>query len=253
MKLKGFSLTEILIVIAIIAILAAILFPVFHSAREKGRQAKCMSNMHQLGTAFELYSSDYNEMLPAPGGLVGDYNYWDQSGDGGLNAYVRQSGVDSIWCCPNLKHWSGKYRARTYTMNSYLRSPSDVEYPTSISILKSIKLKSIQKPTETILLFEGNPLKSAYINTSVYYIYRCANWSWAKGYSDYNAYSDDAGEPWHNTVNNYLYCDGHVTARTPGKKTQGTLSTYDEMYEWYVNKESYPDKYKKWFPNDKEH
>ena len=91
---------ELLVVIAIIAILAAILFPVFGPAREKARQTQCMSNLHQLGTAFGLYAEDYDGYWPSPGGLAGDYNYWDQSGEGGLTTYVKNHGIGSVWCCP---------------------------------------------------------------------------------------------------------------------------------------------------------
>lgn len=46
-----------------IAILAAILFPVFAKAREKARQASCLSNMRQLTTAALSYAQDYDEMF----------------------------------------------------------------------------------------------------------------------------------------------------------------------------------------------
>ncbi len=61
---RAFTLIELLIVIAIIAILAAILFPVFAQAREKARQATCTSNMKQIGLAILMYATDYDEMLP---------------------------------------------------------------------------------------------------------------------------------------------------------------------------------------------
>lgn len=51
-------------VIAIIAILAAILFPVFARAREKARQASCQSNVKQLALGWLMYAQDYDEMLP---------------------------------------------------------------------------------------------------------------------------------------------------------------------------------------------
>lgn len=63
-KRSGFTLIELLVVIAIIAILAAILFPVFAKAREKARQASCQSNLKQLGLAFAMYVSDYDERWP---------------------------------------------------------------------------------------------------------------------------------------------------------------------------------------------
>ena len=60
----GFTLIELLVVIAIIAILAAILFPVFAQARAKARQAACLSNMKQIGTAVIMYIQDFDDTYP---------------------------------------------------------------------------------------------------------------------------------------------------------------------------------------------
>ncbi len=60
----GFTLIELLVVIAIIAILAAILFPVFARAKAKAQQTRCLSNLKNIATAFQIYAADHDEMLP---------------------------------------------------------------------------------------------------------------------------------------------------------------------------------------------
>ena len=60
---SAFTLIELLVVITIIAILAAILFPVFAQAREKARQTNCLSNIKNVGTAMLMYQQDADEMI----------------------------------------------------------------------------------------------------------------------------------------------------------------------------------------------
>ncbi|MGD8238136.1 MAG: DUF1559 domain-containing protein [Armatimonadota bacterium] len=89
MRRRGFTLIELLVVIAIIAILAAILFPVFAKAREKARQTSCLSNMKQLGMAFQLYTTDWEERMP-----LWRYTY---------------PGVTPVAPCRAGTHWSSCY------------------------------------------------------------------------------------------------------------------------------------------------
>jgi prepilin-type N-terminal cleavage/methylation domain-containing protein/prepilin-type processing-associated H-X9-DG protein len=88
MKHKAFTLIELLVVIAIIAILAAILFPVFAQARDKARQATCLSNLKQMGTALMMYTQDHDETYPPT------YTYGDPTATSNLDG-------------TGIHHWSG--------------------------------------------------------------------------------------------------------------------------------------------------
>src|SRR5438046_1975512 len=60
---SAFTLIELLVVISIIAMIAAILFPVFAQIRENGRKTQCLSNARQMGLAVAMYSQDYDEAI----------------------------------------------------------------------------------------------------------------------------------------------------------------------------------------------
>lgn len=61
---SGFTLIETLTVFALIAVLTAMLFPVFAQVREKARQSVCASNLRQIGVAVAMYRSDYDDYFP---------------------------------------------------------------------------------------------------------------------------------------------------------------------------------------------
>src|SRR5262249_41378184 len=74
----AFTLMELLVVLAIIAVLAAIIFPVLAGVRAKGRQASCASNLRQLALANGMYAGDNDGVFAAaaPGFFTGDDRRW---------------------------------------------------------------------------------------------------------------------------------------------------------------------------------
>lgn len=74
----AFTLLEILITIAIIAILSSMLLPALQKAREMGRQTVCSNNLKQLGAAFMLYIQDWDGFFPPCISETGDIIVWPQ-------------------------------------------------------------------------------------------------------------------------------------------------------------------------------
>ena len=67
LSLTGFTLLELLVVIVIVGLLAALLLPVLGRAREGARRAQCANNLRQHGIAWYLYLDDHNDCFPVSG------------------------------------------------------------------------------------------------------------------------------------------------------------------------------------------
>ena len=143
----AFTLVELLVTIAIIALLAALLLPALSRAKESGRRVACLNNLHQMAIAIGTYSVDsrgrfpdfrswlYPSIVPAPGN--------DLSG-GKLFPYLNSK---AIYLCPTDKRELEKQpptlkkRDYSYSMNCRTCHPAD--------------LANYLKPAKTFLLMEA--------------------------------------------------------------------------------------------------
>lgn len=153
MKRSAFTLIEILVVIGIIAVIAAILFPVFASVRERGRRAACLSSERQLGMAMLQYVADNGETFP--GGVTWAGDRWVSQ----TYPYVKST---TLFQCPSDGSTAGTADATggfwvSYGLNFDLARHQFEMDPVSGEIVRPAEgsgLAALTTLTKTILFFE---------------------------------------------------------------------------------------------------
>lgn len=144
-----------LVVIAIISLLAAILFPVFARAREKGRQTACASNLKQLGLAWLMYAQDYDETA-CPSYFNGGNTAWDFQRIGGvylpglLGAYTHDGRVAG---CPDWVNRSAT--VRPYNGYAYNATYLGGDMGTPLGSFPPAPLARISAPANTAAFADG--------------------------------------------------------------------------------------------------
>lgn len=118
----GFTITELLVVMAIIGVLAAIVFPVVIKTKESARTTECLSNMRQLGLGLLVYLDENDARFPSavPWGSPG---YWAQPEQGSQKT-VQELLIPYV---PNGMHLG---KDGLYTKPGVFCCPSDVGVPT---------------------------------------------------------------------------------------------------------------------------
>jgi prepilin-type N-terminal cleavage/methylation domain-containing protein len=117
-KKKGFTLIELMIVIAIIAILAAVLVPNFMRAREASRLTACKSNLKNISTSVETYSNDWDGLYP--GGTAG--LSMTEIKDTGDLATLQKDYIQKTIKCPTAK--ANYYFAQTQSVRYWIYCPA---------------------------------------------------------------------------------------------------------------------------------
>lgn len=115
----GFTLVELMLVIAIMVILLALFLPILFGARDRARSVTCLSNLRQMGLAMQMYVQDHDDAYP-----IGAYQNngvsvkgsWDTSWHDGLMPYF-QNRVDAF-LCPSTT--GPRFYRRSYGVNPWI-------------------------------------------------------------------------------------------------------------------------------------
>ena len=226
---SGFTLLELLVVIAMVVILAALLFPVFTQVRARARQSLCASHLRQIAQAGLLYLADYDERFPSCYRVPAPPYAIDPRTS--LQPYLRNW---EVFYCPErhtrlLECLDPQADFRRYSRcmgygynwgsgltwdNSYAKGDGLVRPNTEgLALAAGINLAEVAVPAHC--LFYGDTNDYLFIT-----LLRDAMPGVRQG-GDPNATTNDIGKPYepprHGGGNNFAFVDGHVEwLRFPG-------------------------------------
>jgi prepilin-type N-terminal cleavage/methylation domain-containing protein/prepilin-type processing-associated H-X9-DG protein len=215
----GFTLVELLVVMASIAILAALLLPVLGRSKESAKSAKCINNQRQFCLSAQMYWEDNNGQTFAYGGIMtnnGEIYWfgWIGSGpeetrpfdpaQGALYPYMG-AGVD---LCPSFDYSSSQFKLKASVPTC------DYGYNLSLGPLDQspVNMKNIHRPAALVLLADAAQVNTFEAPASIEH----------PMFEEWYYINDDPSQPngqfRHEQRANAVFCDGHTerAAMVPG-------------------------------------
>ena len=212
---NGFTLVELLTVMAVMAMLSGLLLPALRAARGQARERVCQSNLRQLVLAAQSYAAMNEEFFPPAYFRQGfdslqiryawDFTTWQEGPEvevrpgllwmGGTDARIQQ--------CPVFKGPSNT-RADPYTGYNY--NTSYLGRNETVSPRASAKTTDVRRPAETVIFGDGEYAAGAnkYMRAP-YSNPRDASFSDAFRYAGVQGFR-------HAGATNAAFCDGHVAS-----------------------------------------
>lgn len=191
-----FTMLELLIVIGIIALLAAMLLPGLKRARDYAKSIQCNNNMKQYGLAFQMYANDYNGWAVSCQ-RSGDGGYWWTS----LYNKERYFNNPRILVCPSTE-------AVSYIYSGYPRYGTNYKYNSLMGmsgVFDQIQLSRFKYPSRYTILMDSK--------VGVFSTYRYHLSSTEPHYENFDLSYDSALNQLdrrHNNGVNVLFVDGHA-------------------------------------------
>jgi prepilin-type N-terminal cleavage/methylation domain-containing protein/prepilin-type processing-associated H-X9-DG protein len=207
-NLSAFTLIELLVVVAIIGILAGLLLPALASAKTKGRQTKCLSNMRQIGLAMAMYADDFDGKPPT---TMHNNPSTNASWINLLKSYAGK--VDQIRICPADPRATERLtnNATSYIIND-LVSGDTVLDPFGNVLEASTRIDRLRDPAGTMTMFEVSDLFGASLFNDHTH---ARGWTlgWERVWRDIQPDRHRNGPTQADRTRgsaNYLFADGHV-------------------------------------------